>query len=281
MEARLRQKIRPKSKFIFLAKSIFLKAKKGEEVSDYQKWHAGDTRRTLLLTFKRLLAPLREPWARQRGYFRYRLNSLISLVFDRGYLSHYISKSKYFVYFLNHLPEASTFSEAPDFHDIPSIVLRLARFRPAGTQILVKEHPRTLYKRPPGFYRRISQIPGVTVLHPSVPNKQLFRSASAVLVVTGTPGLQAGAYLTPVGVLGRPAWSRAPWVTEIKNPEEIYKLRRSEVVKKKQQCILFLASYLESTFPVKQSNAGESPEEAQGRAIAEMLISTYKKIKFK
>lgn len=276
LEARLHRKSFPSRKSIQLAKDIVCSAQKRKQISDYENWHSDDTRRTLTSIILRMLAPIREPWARQKGYLRYRLNSLKSFLFDSRLLNRQVPRIRFIVYFLNHLPEASTFSEAPEYHDIPSIALRLARFRPAGIKILIKEHPRSLHKRPPGFYQRLSKIPGVSLLHPSVSNDQLFASAEAVLVVTGTPGLQAGAYLTPVGVLGRPAWSRAPWAREIKNPEEIFGLRRSEIVKKKKQCIRFMANYLESTFPIKRASNEESFEEAQGRAIAEMLVATYR-----
>jgi len=276
LEAKLQQKSSPSRKSIILAKDIFSFSQKRKHISDYENWHSDDTRRTLKSVFFKMLAPISEPWARQKGYLRYRLNSLKSLLFDSRLLSRQVPKARFIVYFLNHLPEASTFSEAPDYHDIPSIALRLACFRPAGIKILIKEHPRSLHKRPPGFYQRLSKIPGVSLLHPSVSNDQLFASTEAVLVVTGTPGLQAGAYLTPVGVLGRPAWSRAPWAREIKNPEEVFGLRRSEIVKKKKQCIWFMANYLESTFPINWANGEESFEEAQGRAIAEMLVATYR-----
>lgn len=276
LEKMLQNKEKPSFKSICLAKLVFQRAKKYKMLSEYEKWHSNSTKRTIKSVFPRMFAPFSEPWARQKGYLRYRLNSLKSLLFDSRLLIQQVPRVRFIVYFLNHLPEASTFSEAPEYHDIPSIALRLARFRPAGIKILIKEHPRSLHKRPPGFYQRLSKIPGVSLLHPSVSNDQLFASAEAVLVVTGTPGLQAGAYLTPVGVLGRPAWSRAPWVREIINPEQIFSLRRSEVVKKKNQCIWFMAKYLESTFPINWAKNEEFFEEAQGRAIAEMLVATYR-----
>jgi len=268
-------------KAISLSQKIFNRKEENSLNSSYHTWHNLLFRRTFAKNISRLFVPFYEKWARQSGYFYFRIMSLGSLLVDRKYFQREVFNRRFIVYFLNHLPEASTFSEAPDFADIPSIVLRLARYRPSGVQILIKEHPRTLYKRPSGFYTRLAKIPGVTLLHPSVPNDLLFSRAEAVLVVTGTAGLQAAPFLVPVGVLGRPAWSHAPWVWELNQPEEIYSLQRKDVKSKKQESIRFLARYLDASFPLEPSKRPGDWEERLGKAMAQMLISSVQKFKKK
>lgn len=272
LEKANKNKIIPSKKNLAKAKLLF----KIKNKSGYEQLHEKMYSFSCFSILKKLFAFLNQKWAQQPSYFSYRLNSFFQFIFEKKYLNHKTEKKINILFFLSHLPEASTFSESPENSDPINIILRLARNRPSNVFIFVKEHPRSLYKRPNGFYRRCAKIPGVFLLHPKINNKKLFKKANALLVVTGSAGLQAGLYNLPVGVLGRPAWCNAPWVSKLNSPEEIFSISKEKQFLKKD-IVTFYARILENSFPLNLKNMDIN--KSRGMAIANLIETTFSKLK--
>lgn len=109
-----------------------------------------------------------------------------------------------FLYFPLHFqPEATTLLQAPLYVDQINFLSNLSKVLPFGYRIVVKEHPSSVGYRPPGYYRRIEDIPNVTLLSPYADSHALIRKAFAVVVLSGTVGWEALLYRVPVIAFGR------------------------------------------------------------------------------
>lgn len=182
--------------------------------------------------------------------------------------------TKNITYFLNHLPEATTFSECPEFHDPLSIILRLAYNRPSEFQILIKEHPMTMFKRPFGFYERIGKLPGVKLVSSKCLTHNLLQKTSAILCTTGSIGFEAYRYDVPVCVLGRPAFHNAPWVTKITKPEEVFSVKKKKGIKNKT--LQYLQSFVNASKKIQASST--LCEAAIGKEFGHFSFNLLKKI---
>lgn len=173
---------------------------------------------------------------------------------------------------LNHLPEASTFSEAPNWSDPHAICLRLSAYLPNDWEIWVKEHPRTLYKRPLGFYKNLSKLPGITIFHPNLSIASLLRQCTSCLVVTSTVGLVAHRFRKIVGILGRPAWVDAPWIVKLDKPENIYNksLKKFPTKTSKE----WLHKFENATWPLSKAQLFSEP--SFGQSVGQMIRQTEK-----
>jgi len=205
----------------------------------------------------------------------YYLRLIAQKLFEKNYLKNHIknkTKCKKILFFpLSHAPESSTFSEAPVWSDPLQVILRLSSCLPNNWDIWVKEHPRTLWKRPFAFYERISKMPGCTLFHPSFPVSKLVKNSDLCLVVTSTVGLMTWKYKKPSEILGRPAWADAPWIHKIVKPEDVFQIEHFEVSKKKSK--EWLKRFSAATFPLRTPVLFGEPE--FGRSIAEMLQETF------
>ena len=67
----------------------------------------------------------------------------------------------------------------------------IASSLPVGWKLIVKEHPNALGYRSLGFYEKITEIPNVVLLGPTVNTNSLVAEADLLLVVFGTIGLEA------------------------------------------------------------------------------------------
>jgi hypothetical protein len=104
-----------------------------------------------------------------------------------------------FVYYPLHVdPEASTMTFAPAHTDQLAVVEALAKSIPATMDLVVKEHLPMVGQRPPGFYERLGDMPGVILASPRVSSFELVQRAALTAVITGTAAWEAM-------LLGRPA----------------------------------------------------------------------------
>lgn len=244
--------------------------------SEYHSWHKNAFPQKICHYLKRFFLPFFENRRTTKGFLKFRILTFLNLLKYRSKILNKIPNEKSITYFLNHLPEASTFSEAPNYHDPINICISLCLNKPMDTNIWLKEHPRTQFRRPDYFYKKVLSLPGISLLNSNLDNIDIIKKTDAVLVVTGSIGMQAGALNKPVGVLGRPAWSKAPWVTELNTPEEIFLLPQKKQASFKQKAE-FLAKYLATTTPLNFKQ--QIPTEYEiGKAVGTMALTTYKKI---
>lgn len=243
---------------------------KTRNASQYSKWHDRFVKKFNIKTILRNLFYLHKK-------YKYFFLIIFNIITCKNIFHYKIYTKNNYVYFLNHLPEASSFSESPHNSNPLDIITRLCLHKPCDANIYIKEHPRSYMRRPLGFYEKINRLPGVKLIHPKASNSDLFRTASAVMTVTGTPAFEAGMWNIPAGVLGRPAWSKAPWITELKKPEQIFSLKKFPTnfgLKSKN----FYAKWLDSVFCMTKSEINKKGPLLHGKYLAKLILNTYKKI---
>ncbi len=86
----------------------------------------------------------------------------------------------------------------------------LASSLPLGMRLLVKEHPWSVGKRKPGYYRKLLAIPNLVLAPPEVPARDYLAGAALVAVIGGSVGLEALMLGRPVVTLGRAPFNFLP-----------------------------------------------------------------------
>ena len=155
----------------------------------------------------------------------------------------------YVVFFLPHLPEASTCSQSPRWVYPEAVVEQLAINAPSRLKIVVKEHPRTYGRRGKAFFKPLQELPNVVACHPMMDNYRLVTGAEAVVAVTGTIGLEGLLLGKRVGVLGRPFYSVYKGIKQLAYPEEIYTAMNDAAWKPEamdEERRQFVAAYVQS-----------------------------------
>ena len=101
-------------------------------------------------------------------------------------------ESKKFIYWPLHFhPEAGTIILGRWFHNQYELLKNISRVLPVDVELLVKEHRGSVGRRPLGFYREISKLPGVSFVHQDIDTFEMIEKSKGVAVITGTAGLEA------------------------------------------------------------------------------------------
>lgn len=100
-------------------------------------------------------------------------------------------------------PESSIDVLGPYVNNQLELVKNIRRALPFDVTLVVKEHPNVLGLKSPEFFRALRRIPNTKLLKHSVSNYDVYRRASIVFTVSGTPAFEAG-------MLGIPAVTFAP-----------------------------------------------------------------------
>ncbi|KFM20116.1 Capsule polysaccharide biosynthesis protein [Marine Group I thaumarchaeote SCGC AAA799-P11] len=135
-----------------------------------------------------------------------------------------------FVYFpLSVEPERTLSISAPFYTNQLEIINNIARSLPVDYKLYIKEHMAMKYRhwRPISFYKKIMNLPNVTLIHPSLSNKELLYNCSMVCTITGTAGLEAAYYGKPSIIFGHTSYDSLPSVHRIKNLEDLPTLIRN------------------------------------------------------
>jgi len=166
----------------------------------------GQVLRVLLAALK-VIRPQREwneptDWSRRSWQLGVNLKSLqLSLISPFRTIDQIPDQP--FAYFPLHIdPEESTMVYAPYQTNQSAIIEALSKSLPLGMNLVVKEHPGMMGRRPFGFYRALSKIPKVILLSPLGSPFGLIRRAALTCVITGTAGWEAMMLKKPVLVLG-------------------------------------------------------------------------------
>jgi len=177
------------------------------------------------------------------------------IVANRAWLGRHLSKEipsgEYIVHFLQHLPEATTYSHAPRWTHPEVVIEQLAINAPSNVKVVVKEHPTTYGTRGREFFEPLQHFPNVVVCHPLVDSRSLLAGARAIVAVTGTVGLEGILLGKPVGVLGRPFYSCYGGVRLLERPQDIYRALAGRSWSREmpaQERHDFIAAYLQSCY---------------------------------
>lgn len=197
----------------------------------------------------------------------------------RRHLTRDTPRGDYIVYFLQHLPEATTYSYAPRWAHPEVVVEQLAINAHSGIRIVVKEHPTSYGLRGREFFEPLAEFPNVVLCHPMVDNRSLLSGAKAIVAVTGTVGLEGILLGKPVGVLGRPFYSCYPGVRLLNYPEEIYPALADEPdhgAAPAEERRRFVAAYLQSCHEFGHGTGTELWPQSGGEKWAHALRETMR-----
>jgi len=111
-------------------------------------------------------------------------------------------------------PEANVIMCANGWHDELHNAMMLAESLSFGEVLLVKEAPVMVGRRPEKFYRELMACPNIVLAKPNIQSVDLIRDASAVVTVSGSPGLEAWLSGKPVVVLGEPYYRFLPGISQ-------------------------------------------------------------------
>ncbi|MDJ0893597.1 MAG: hypothetical protein QNJ92_00530 [Alphaproteobacteria bacterium] len=111
------------------------------------------------------------------------------------------------VYFpLQQEPEASTLVLSPEHTNQMATIIELTLSLTADAILVVKEHIWQVGRRPDGYYRALSEIPNVLLVHPEASSRAIIEKASLVCTITSSAGHEAAAMGKPVVQF----WRRSP-----------------------------------------------------------------------
>lgn len=137
-----------------------------------------------------------------------------------------------FVYFPLHVDmERPLLIDSPFYTNQIEIIRHIAKSLPVGIQLFVKESPagNTRGWRKISDYKEIMSIPNVTLIHHSVPSKDLFKKCSLVFSVAGTSGFEAAIYGKPSIVFSKVGYSSLPSVKRVYAITDLPKLIRESL----------------------------------------------------
>lgn len=115
-----------------------------------------------------------------------------------------IDENERFVYFpLAQEPERRLLMNAPYFTDQIAIITNIAKSMPVGYRVYVKEHPvmKETGWRDISFYERLTNLPNVVLVHPSIKTEEMIKKCSLVITINGTTALESLFYGKPSIVL--------------------------------------------------------------------------------
>jgi hypothetical protein len=107
-------------------------------------------------------------------------------------------------------PEVSLLVQGRGLLNQIEVIRSLASSLPVGWQLLVKEHPASVGKRPVSYYRKLLAIPNVRLVRTSCKSNELIARASLVVTISGTIGFEAILQGKPVAVLGNTPFEFLP-----------------------------------------------------------------------
>jgi len=141
------------------------------------------------------------------------------------YLTTSLSYDEPFVYFPLHVdPEASLSLIAPPYYlNQFEVIMNIAKSLPVGIFLYVKEHPSMARRgwRSLSFYKKISSLPNVRMIHYSVPVEKIYDKCQMVITIAGTAGIEAAFYNKPSIVFSDLQYSTLPFVYRLKSLEDL------------------------------------------------------------
>jgi len=159
---------------------------------------------------------------------KYQITSSINSKIRKNFLDkHSVYNPDYnvpFAYFPLHVDmERPLLIGAPFFTNQIEVIRHIVKSLPVGIRLYVKESPagKTREWRKVSDYKEILNIPNVTLIHPSVPAKDLFKNCSVVFSIAGTSGFESAFYQKPSIVFSDVGYLALPSVTRVKTIENL------------------------------------------------------------
>ena len=125
------------------------------------------------------------------------------------------SKEVFYVYPTHYHPEASTSVLAPDYTNEFNNIINIHNNLPVGSYLYVKDHISARGLQSKEFYKKISALPGVRLIHFDYNVKKLVKHSHGVITATSTVGYEAVLMNKPVYLLGHVFYENFPNVVKL------------------------------------------------------------------
>lgn len=179
----------------------------------------------------------------KRNFFR-----RLKVNFIGGFYKNPEEGDQYLLYPLHYHPEASTSILSGAYLNEYEVVRNIAFNLPQGVCLYVKDHMSAYGYPTIDFYRRIAALPGVKLIKPSAPTKQLIKKSNGVVTLTSTVGYEAALLNKTVYLLGKVFYQFHENVIRIENPIRIfYDLQVKSESADRRYNIDFICSYYIAT----------------------------------
>jgi hypothetical protein len=142
------------------------------------------------------------------GYLRAFFSKL--LIRQRVILPADLSSIPYAFFPLNSEPEISLSVYSRFYSNQIEVIRNIAQSLPLGTILVVKEHPRSVYWRKPGFYQKLLGIPNVYFVDPLCDTTYLLDNSELVVILSSFIAFEAIIRGKPVIILGRTSYNFFP-----------------------------------------------------------------------
>ena len=116
----------------------------------------------------------------------------------------------YVFYPMHHEPEMSLSVQSRSYLNQIEVVRNVAQALPVGWEVLVKEHPASMGRRPLSYYEKLRAIPGVRFIDPGVNSREVVRHTRMVITISGSIGFEAAVRGKPVICFGHASYDLLP-----------------------------------------------------------------------
>ena len=121
-----------------------------------------------------------------------------------------LSSLDYVLFPLHTEPEITLLVYSKPYLNQIEVARNVANNLPVGMSLVVKEHPRSVGKRPMGYYRKLLEIPNVRLADPAMTSRTAILNSKLVSTIAGSIGLEAIFLRKPVMTFGRTPYELLP-----------------------------------------------------------------------
>ena len=149
-------------------------------------------------------------------------------------IKYYSKPSKddaFLLYPLHYHPESSTSILAGTYLNELEVIRNIAFNLPQGFTLYVKDHMSAFAYPKVQFYKTLSSLPNVKILHPNSPTKKLIKESKAIITLTSTVGYEALLLGKKVFLFGSVFYKQHKNVTPIEDPSKLFETMRNELSK--------------------------------------------------
>lgn len=129
---------------------------------------------------------------------------------------------KYVLYPLHFQPESSTSVNAMYYINQYEVIKNVAFSLPMGITLYVKDHPHAFGYFPLNFYKKISEIPNVKLVHCDENTDKLIKNSEFLVTLTGTMGYEALLNKKPVMCFGEVFYNIHPYCYKIEKYKDVF-----------------------------------------------------------
>jgi len=146
-----------------------------------------------------------------------------------------IDSNQKFIYFpLMSEPETALTKGAPFYTNQLEVITHIAKSLPVDFKLYVKEHPAmfSARKRDFSYYKKITELPNVRLVHPSINPNELIEKCSLIVSIAGTTPVEGALHKKPSIIFSDLSYSNLPFVYRVKKLEDLPMIIKNIIQKK-------------------------------------------------